>query len=37
MRKILAHLRHLFALIWAWLMAALRPLPRTLASELGAA
>ncbi len=37
LRKILAHLRHLFVLTWAWLMAALRPMPRTLASEGGAA
>lgn len=37
LRKILAHLRHLFVLVWAWLMAALRPLSRPLASEAGAA
>jgi transposase, IS5 family len=33
MRKILAHLRRLFVLIWTWLLVALRPLPRSLASE----
>jgi IS5 family transposase len=33
LRKILAHLRHLFALIWAWLIAALRPAPLANASE----
>jgi IS5 family transposase len=37
LRKILAHLRHLFVLVWAWLVAALRPMPRTLASMGGAA
>ncbi len=37
LRKILAHLRRLFVLVWAWLMATLRPLPRTLALEGGAA
>jgi hypothetical protein len=33
LRKILAHLRRLFVLVWAWLMAALRPQPRALAQE----
>ncbi|MDE3033262.1 MAG: IS5/IS1182 family transposase, partial [Acidobacteriota bacterium] len=37
LRRILAHLRRLFVLVWAWLMATLRPLPRTLALEGGAA
>ena len=33
LRKILAHLRRLFALIWAWLQTAFRSLPRSLASD----
>ena len=37
LRKILAHFSRLFVLVWAWLMAALRPMPRTLASEGSAA
>ncbi len=37
LRKILAHLRHLFVLVWAWLTTALRPLSRPLASAAGAA
>ena len=37
MRKILAHLRRLFVLIWTWLLVALRPLPRSLAPEACAA
>ena len=35
LRKILAHLRRLFALIWAWLTATLNPLPR-IPGSLGA-
>jgi transposase, IS5 family len=37
LRKILAHFRRLFVLVWTWLLDAVRPLPRTLASEGGAA
>ncbi len=37
MRKILAHLRQLFVLIWAWLLVELRPLPRTPALGANAA
>jgi IS5 family transposase len=33
MRKILAHLRRLFVLIWVRLLISLRPLPRSLASD----
>jgi IS5 family transposase len=32
LRKILAYLRRLFILIWAWLLVAFRPLPRTVTS-----
>ena len=37
MRKILAHLRRLFFLILAWLLVVFDTLPRTIASEDGAA
>ena len=37
LRKILAHLRRLFVLVWAWLMIAFKPPPETLASERGVA
>ena len=33
MRKILAHLRRLFVLIWAWLLTVISPLPRTVSTE----
>lgn len=37
MRKTLAHRRRLFVLIWAWQPTMISPLPRILASEVGAA